>query len=504
MITFTEIALSQPTLTSQKLNSVNSFPDQSPFSQPPFFPSDRSSVSVESATLRTKPNRHFPFLSRHPWVLATALADGTRAGGKTASGMHAGRGKQDGEPVYEPESESTEMTTANGLAMGETVDLLDHDGNWIARGLVNPASRLRLRLYSFSRDQAIDDAMFARRIDEAVARRRLTQPATGPDRRELGERLIFSESDRLSGLIVDRYADCLSVQFTAAALLSRGPFLIEQVLIAAEKYGTPCQRVISRMEATTVRHEGVSSEQLAEVESWSRGIEFAVSGSDEAGGEQDAAAHTVWYQHNDLKMAIDLRDGQKTGGYLDQQANHAEAARYMHGRRVLDICTYTGGFALAAARGGAREVIGVDSSEKALEMARRNAQTNSIEHVKFERADCFDDLKARSQRGELFDAVILDPPRFAGSRRQVDAALRAYARLNMSALELLPPGGILVTCSCSGHVSRADFLNMLVDSGRKRQRDLIVLQSRGPAPDHPCSVSCPESDYLKCVIAEVR
>jgi 23S rRNA (cytosine1962-C5)-methyltransferase len=387
--------------------------------------------------------------------------------------------------------------------MGEPVELLDHDGNWIARGLVNPASRLRLRLYSFSRDQAIDDAMFARRIDEAVARRRLTQPAAGPDRRELGERLIFSESDRLSGLIVDRYADCLSVQFTAAALLSRGRFLIEQVLIAAEKYGTPCQRVISRMEATTVRHEGVSAEQVAEVESWSRGIESASTGSHEE-SEQDAAAHTVWYQHNDLKMAIDLRDGQKTGGYLDQQANHAEAARYMHGRRVLDICTYTGGFALAAARGGAAEVIGVDSSEKALEMARRNAQVNSIERVKFERADCFDDLKARSQRGESFDAVILDPPRFAGSRRQVDAALRAYARLNMSALELLPPGGILVTCSCSGHVSRADFLNMLVDSGRKRQRDLIILQSRGPAPDHPCCVSCPESDYLKCVIAEVQ
>lgn len=385
----------------------------------------------------------------------------------------------------------------SGPAVGGCVELLDHDGNWIARGLCNPASRLRLRLYSYARGQLIDDALFAKRIDEAVARRRLT-PET--NRREAGERLIFSESDRISGLIVDRYANCLSIQFTAAALLSRGRFLIDQVLLATEKYGTPCDRVTVRVDEATARHEGITSEQVAEVESWSRGLSGSSSTSDGDAPETD----TVWYRHNGLKMAIDLRDGQKTGGYLDQQANHAEAARYMAGRSVLDICTYTGGFALSAAQGGACHVIGVDSSEKALDMARRNASENSLAQVQFERADCFDDLKSRASRNEKFDAVILDPPRFAGARRQVEAALRAYARLNMSALDLLPPGGILVTCSCSGHVSRADFLNMLVDAGRKRQRDIIILQSRGPSPDHPCAVSCPESDYLKCVIAQVQ
>ncbi|WP_246112902.1 class I SAM-dependent rRNA methyltransferase [Allorhodopirellula solitaria] len=444
-------------------------------------------------TLRTKPNRHFPFLSRHPWVLATAIADRGKKGGERRADASS-----------KPSAGEREFVAAAGPAdppaetpeLGDAVELLDHDGNWIARGLYNPASRLRLRLYSFSRNEAIDDAMFARRIDEAIGRRRLTTPS---NLRETGERLIFSESDRISGLIVDRYADCLSVQFTAAALLSRGPLLIEQVLQAASKHGTPCQRVISRIDAATARHEGVTSGRVAEVESWSRGISLdqaVVPGSQES--------DTVWYQHNELKMAIDLRDGQKTGGYLDQQANHAEAARYMEGRRVLDICTYTGGFALAAARAGASEVIGVDSSEKALEMAQRNATENSLTQVSFQRADCFDDLKARRAENESFDAVILDPPRFAGARRQVDAALRAYARLNMSAIDLLPPGGILVTCSCSGHVSRADFLNMLVDAGRKRQRDIIILQSRGPSPDHPCAVSCPESDYLKCVIAQVQ
>ncbi|MFG0288135.1 MAG: class I SAM-dependent rRNA methyltransferase [Rhodopirellula sp. JB044] len=479
------------------------------------------------AVYRTKPNRHFPFLARHPWVLANTLADAPKqTSEKTAS---AKTGSPDPDPPGGRQQDAQAASEPEHADPGQPIDLLDHDGNWIGRGLANPASRLRLRLYTFSRDEPVDDALFAKRIDEAVARRRLataTIPAAGEATAQdgtaenapmpiglpqKGERLIFSEADRLSGLIVDRYADCLSVQFTAAALLSRGPFLIDQVLAAAEKYGTPCQRVIARMDAATAKHEAVSHEQIAEVESWSRGIDTVPSrpnspdpSSPDPKQNLESSNHTVWYWHNDLKMAIDLRDGQKTGGYLDQQANHAEAARYMKGKRVLDICTYTGGFALAAARAGASEVIGVDSSEKALQMARQNADANSLSQVRFERADCFDDLKQRHQRGEFFDAIVLDPPRFAGSRRQVDSALRAYARLNMSAVNLLQPGGLLVTCSCSGHVSRADFLNMLADVGRKRRRDIIILQSRGPASDHPLAVSCPESDYLKCVIAQVH
>lgn len=466
---------------------MNSHPDPTPSG--PATPSfTTTALATEPTTLRTKPNRHFPFLSRHPWVLATALSPPKYS-------LNDPHGTSDS--VSSNEEPDADLRQGTGLATGTPVELLDHDGNWIARGLYNPASRLRLRLYSYARDQMIDDSLFAKRIDEAVARRRLV-PET--NRREAGERLIFSEADRISGLIVDRYADCLSIQFTAAALLSRGRFLIDQVLRAAEKYGTPCNRVIARVDEATARHEGITNEQIAEVESWSQGI----SGSSSPRDADEPDTDTVWYRHNQLKMAIDLRDGQKTGGYLDQQANHAEAARYMAGRRVLDICTYTGGFALSAAQGGASQVVGVDSSEKALDMARRNASVNSLDQVQFERADCFDDLKARGSRKETFDAVILDPPRFAGARSQVDAALRAYARLNMSALDLLPPGGILVTCSCSGNVSRADFLNMLVDAGRKRQRDIIILQSRGPSPDHPCAVSCPESDYLKCVIAQVQ
>ncbi|MEM6981015.1 MAG: methyltransferase domain-containing protein, partial [Planctomycetota bacterium] len=146
----------------------------------------------------------------------------------------------------------------------------------------------------------------------------------------------------------------------------------------------------------------------------------------------------------------------------------------------------------------------IDSSGRALELAQRNATRNGFDQIDFVQADCFDELKHLASAGDRFEAIVLDPPRFAGSRHQIDSAMRAYARLNSLAVELLSPDGILVTCSCSGRVSRADFLNMLTDVGRRRARDIVVLEFRGPAPDHPFAVACPESDYLKCVIASVR
>ena len=147
-------------------------------------------------------------------------------------------------------------------------------------------------------------------------------------------------------------------------------------------------------------------------------------------------------------------------------------------------------------------VVGIDSSETAIAAARESARRNQIDSTEYRVADCFDELKRLVDESEQFDAVVLDPPRFAGSRHQTDTALRAYGRLNAAAVQLLPAGGVLVTCSCSGRVSRSDFLNMLLDVGRRRRRDLIVLENRGPAPDHPVAIACPESDYLKCVIAQ--
>ncbi len=405
--------------------------------------SDSSAVEGsldQPVRLRLKPNRQFPFLARHPWVHAHAMA-------------------QDGRE----------------LSCGQIVDVVDHDGNWVGRGVLNPHSRLRVRLYGFDSSVQIGADLWRQRIGGAIRRRRLKTTWVGAG----AERLIFSESDLLSGLIVDRYADCLSIQFTAGGLLRWKDVILQhlQTVVAAK-------HIMVRVDPKTAKHEGIES-----IDHWYN---------------DNAPSSAISYELNDLKLTVDLHEGQKTGGYLDQRFNHVVAADYFVGKRVLDVCCYTGGFGLVAASKGAQSVIGIDSSQRALDSAAATAQANGITSMQFVREDCFEALKRLGEEGQTFDAIVLDPPRFAGSRHQVESAMRAYRRLNSLAVDLLPPGGILVTCSCSGRVSRADFLNMLLDVGRRRRRDLILLESLGAAPDHPVAVSCPESNYLKCIIAQVN
>jgi 23S rRNA (cytosine1962-C5)-methyltransferase len=398
--------------------------------------------------LRVKPGRHFPFLARHPWVHAHALV-----------------------------SDSGNFGDGSELERGDVVDLVDIDGNFLGRGLVNPHSRLRVRLYTYDSNTDINAQLWRDRIDAAIHRRGLFKRAGA----EEAERLIFSESDLISGLIVDRYADCLGVQFTAGALIKWRTEILEHLRTACGS-----RQIVVRVDEKTARYEGIEPETGT--------LAIPDSTLDQA----------VQYRQNDLELTVDLVGGQKTGGYLDQRINHATAAGFFTGRRVLDVCCYTGGFGLVAAKRGAESVLGVDSSAAAIAAAQVSAERNGVaERMSFLQEDCFDVLKRLGDEGQKFDAVVLDPPRFAGSRHQVDQALRAYRRLNSLAVDLIQPGGILVTCSCSGRVSRSEFLNMLVDVGRRCRRDLIVLENRGPAPDHPMAVGCPESDYLKCVIAQV-
>ncbi|MEM9825742.1 MAG: class I SAM-dependent rRNA methyltransferase [Planctomycetota bacterium] len=390
-------------------------------------------------TLRLKPKRHFPFLARHPWVHAHALAD---------SGVD--------------------------LPVGSTVDLVDHDGNFMGRGLVNPNSKLRIRLYTFDAQTELDEAFFCRRLDSALRRRDLILPANPDD----GRRLVFSESDLISGLIVDRYAGSLSVQWTAAGIRRRfGDALLRHLV---DRVGA--ESVMVRVDEKTARLEG--DEPLS---AWHTGF------------------HTgpITYQENGLTLSVDLEAGQKTGGYLDQRFNHAVAAELAVGKRVLDVCCYHGGFGLVAAKRGAASVMAIDSSAAALQHADATAKANGLAEIDFVQGDCFDVLEDLGRGGEKFDTVILDPPRFAGSRHQVDTALRAYHRLNSYAVSLLPPGGTLVTCSCSGRISEVDFLEMLAKVSRRARQDLVVVETRGAAPDHPVAVSCPEARYLKCVILNI-
>ena len=387
-----------------------------------------------------KPRKARPFFGRHPWVLDSAVD------------------RVEGEP-----------------ADGDVVDLLSDKGKFIARGVFNSHSRIRVRLYTWDVAETLDDAFWGRRLESAVRfRERL-----GYADPQGAARLVFSEGDGLSGLIVDRYADFLAVQVTALAVAVRLPQIVPMLVELTHPRG-----VMIRTERGVGRAEGID---LRDGPYWGQTPDGPVTIVDSG-----------------LKYDVDLAEGQKTGFYLDQRENRAAAARYFHDRRVLDMFCYSGGFSMAASSlGGAREVLGVDTSQRAVALAWANAERNGLQNVRFQCGDGFQTLESLAAAGERFGAVVLDPPKFARSRHAVNEALRAYHWLNRLGVTLLEPGGILVTCSCSGHVTREDFLYMLVGVAQQTGREIQVLEQRGASPDHPISVACLESEYLKCFVCRV-
>lgn len=382
------------------------------------------------------------FLAHHPWVLASSLIV----------------------PVDQPQ-------------LGEVVDLVVADGGrWLGRGLYNPHSRIRLRLYAWSEQQSLDAAWFEQQLDQALSLRSGPLAATNSD----CQRLIYSEGDGLSGLIVDRYGDYLVMQLNAGCLLPWVDRFAEHLVQRLTPAGIWLQ----------------IDPKLAAAEGIDRSSQWL------CGGPPD---QQLLVSDGSLKLAVDLAEGQKTGLYLDQHLNRWQAARSAPAEgRCLDICCYSGGFGLAIAQQRPQlQVIGVDSSGVALEIARGNASRNGLENISFQQQDCFKALEQFGAAGERFDMVILDPPRFASARSQIAAALRAYHRLNLLAVNVLKPGGLLVSCSCSGRVERADFRRVLVGVSRRSRREIQLLSESGAPPDHPVSLSCPESDYLKCLMARV-
>jgi 23S rRNA (cytosine1962-C5)-methyltransferase len=393
------------------------------------------------ATVVLKPKRARPFFGRHPWVLDAAVL------------------RVDGTP-----------------ADGDVVDLATHDGTFVARGLWNAASKLRVRLYAFDAASKLDDALWRARIASAVGlRQSLGLADTGG-----AARLVNSEGDDLSGLIVDRYGAWLSVQVTALAMAHR----LDTICDALEAVVKPQGILLRGAERGLAKLEGLHlPDRLV------RGV---------------APEGPIFVTEHGLRFGVDLAEGQKTGFYLDQRDNRQAAARFARGRRVLDMFCYSGGFATACAVSGqARSVLAVDSSAKATALAKANADLNGAANVTVETADAFEKLAALQAAGDHFGMVILDPPKFARSRASLDDAMRAYHRINRLAIDLLEPGGILVTNSCSGAVSREDFLVMLAGVAQRSGRTIQLLECRGAAPDHPVSASCLEGEYLKCVIARV-
>jgi 23S rRNA (cytosine1962-C5)-methyltransferase len=387
-----------------------------------------------------KPRRARPFFARHPWVFVTSIE------------------RVEGDP-----------------APGDEVAVVSYEGQFIARGLFNHRSSIRVRLYRWE-DTAIDEAFLAARLAEALTMRSDLLGLAAP---RSAARLVFSESDGLSGLTVDRFDRWLAVQFTSLALYEKREFALAELARL-----TGAEGIILRGE------KGIPSQEGLKVE------EAVVFGT--------LPDEPIEIVENGITYLVDLKAGQKTGFFLDQRENRRAAASHAKGRRVLDLFCYTGGFSLnALLLGEAVSTLGIDTSEKAIDLARRNAIANHAKSARFELADVFDTLENLRGSGEKFGMVICDPPKFARHPKALEDAVKGYLRLNRAAVDVLEPGGVLVTCSCSGLVDRTMFLQILGQVAELSNRPIQILEQRGQGADHPVSASCLETEYLKCVIARV-
>ena len=364
-----------------------------------------------------------------------------------------------------------EGSVARGRAdAGETVRVDAADGRFLAWGAYSPGSSIRVRAWSFDEAERIDRDFFARRIGAAVALRARLPIASD------GQRLVHGEADGLPGLIVDRYADTLSAQFLSAGAERWKPVLADLLL-----EHTGAARLYERSDSGVRALEG-----LAPVKGWLRG--------------DGATAVTI--REHDWRLTVDVAEGHKTGFYLDQRDNRARFAalvRHFGCQRVLNCYCYTGGFTLAALAGGATDVTSVDSSAPALDRAREHVAANGFDAARTQwlDADVNAALRERLSAGERFDAIVLDPPKFAPTAAHAERAARAYKDINRLALKLLAPGGLLLTFSCSGGVGAELFHKIVAGAGIDAGVDGVLLQRLEAACDHPTTLAFPEGEYLK-------
>lgn len=365
-------------------------------------------------------------------------------------------------------------SVASGKAdPGETVRVEAQDGRFLAWAAYSPSSMIRVRAWSFDEAERIDTAFFRRRIERALAlRRRLPIDSDGV-------RLIHGEADGLPGLIVDRYADVLSAQFLSAGT-ERWKATIADALLEA----TGLTRLYERSDSGVRSLEG-----LQPATGWLR-------------GEGDTA---VTIREHGWQLTLDVAEGHKTGFYLDQRDNRlrfAQLVKRLEARSVLNCYCYTGGFSIAALAGGAERVVSVDSSAPALERAKAHVALNGFDMARAEFADADVNayLREALKRGDRFDAIVLDPPKFAPTAAHADRASRAYKDINRLALKLLAPGGLLLTFSCSGGIGAELFHKIVAGAGLDAEVDGAILARLEAACDHPTTITFPEGEYLKGLV----
>ncbi|MBF9000398.1 MULTISPECIES: class I SAM-dependent methyltransferase [Vibrio] len=380
--------------------------------------------------------REKSLLRRHPWIFSR--------------GIH----KVDGEPQ-----------------LGETVDVFSHDGRWLAKAAYSPKSQIRARVWSFDKE-AIDTAFFIRRIEQA---QRLRDELIERDGLT-GYRLIAAESDGLPGITIDKYQDYLVCQLLSAGAEFNKPALVEALL-----HCFPNANIYERSDVAVRKKEGL--EETVGV----------------LHGEEPPASVVI--EENGVKISVDIVGGHKTGFYLDQRDSRAQSMKYVEGKEVLNCFSYTGGFGLYALKGGAKRVINADVSQHALDTAKYNAELNEFDISKkravFLNADVFKLLREYRDQGTKFDVVVMDPPKFAESKAQLNGACRGYKDINMLAMQILKPGGTLLTYSCSGLMDQVLFQKVIADAAVDSGRSVKFVERFEQAADHPIDTAYPEGFYLK-------
>jgi 23S rRNA (cytosine1962-C5)-methyltransferase len=356
---------------------------------------------------------------------------------------------------------------------GDAVDIRDHKDRFFGRGLLNTNSQITVRRFTTQKEE-IDRAFFARRIETALEYRRENTSIANAE----AFRLVSSESDQLPGLIVDRYGDHIVLQALTLGIDQRKQQIIEILRELLDP-----KAIVERSDVPSRKLEG-----LAET----KGVLF---------GETDAI---VRLQFDHFSIEVNLLEDQKTGFFLDQRDNYAEVARVCAGRRVLDCFAYHGGFALAAGVADAKRVEAIEISEQAVARARKNAELNGMTgKIEFVCANAFDVLKKYDVEKRQYDVIVLDPPSFTRTKQNVGDALRGYKEINLRALKMLPPGGILATFTCSHHIDGELFKSVVIDAAADAKKTLRLVKVLTQSPDHPILPAIPETEYLRGLLVQV-
>ncbi|MCG6359680.1 class I SAM-dependent methyltransferase [Vibrio fluvialis] len=355
--------------------------------------------------------------------------------------------------------------------LGDTVDVYTHEGQWLAKAAYSPHSQIRARVWSFEKE-AIDTAFFVKRIQQAQLLRDDLIERDGLT----GYRLIAAESDGLPGITIDKYQDFLVCQ-----LLSAGAESQKDALVEALKQCFPTCGIYERSDVAVRKKEGLE-ERVGVLHG-------------------ELPPKSVVIEENGVKISVDIVGGHKTGFYLDQRDSRFQSMKYVKNKDVLNCFSYTGGFGLYALKGGAKRVINADVSQPALDTAKFNAELNEFDISKkravFLNADVFKLLREYRDQGTKFDVVIMDPPKFAESKAQLNGACRGYKDINMLAMQILNPGGTLLTYSCSGLMDQVLFQKIIADAALDAGRDVKFIERFEQAADHPTDTAYPEGFYLK-------